>query len=174
MDVDAGTYELQLTGDDGFVQTTDNMIVIVNPPLPSIYAAWAGGTFANAFNNIDPTLNDDGDRKSSMMEFAFGTDPTVRDDGVLAMNGSKHGDPALAEGAGDTMEFYFLRRKDHGTSGSVSYTVQFSTDLLLFTNSSATPTWVADSTLDAANYEVVKVPFPVGSRFGRVEVDFAP
>jgi hypothetical protein len=36
-----------------------------------------------------------------------------------------------------------------------------------------TPTFVADSSADS-DYEVVKVAFPVGSLFGRVEVDFVP
>jgi len=34
-------------------------------------------------------------------------------------------------------------------------------------------TWVADSTTDA-NYEVVKVPYPTGTKFGRIKIDAAP
>ena len=71
------------------------------------------------------------------------------------------------------MEFYFVRRDDHGTSGSVSYTVQFSNDLTTFTNSTATPTFVADSSVDS-DYGIVKVPYPGGSTFGRVQVAEVP
>lgn len=170
-----GTYVLQLTVDDGFDQDTDEVTIIVNSALPSIYATWAGGSFTDNFNDTDPTNNGDGDSNGNMMEFAFGTDPTISDGGPLVLNGpngTTNGQPVLIEGADDAMEFYFVRRKeDHGTSGSVSYTVQFSTDLTSFTNSVVTPTVVANST---TNYEVVKVAFPTGSRFGRLEVDFVP
>ena len=132
-----GVYTLRLTAHDGEAEVSDDVVITVGSP-PAAYTTWVGGTFANAFSDIDPANNGDGDRRGNMMEFAFGTDPTINDDGALAMNGTKHGDPTLAEGAGDAMEFYFLRRKDHGTSGSVSYIVQFSSDLTNFTDSAAT------------------------------------
>ena len=69
-----------------------------------------------------------------------------------------------------------MRRKDHGATGSVSYTPQFSTDLSSFTdndNETNPVTWVTDSTTDA-DYEVMKVPFPAGARFGRIEITAAP
>ena len=106
-----------------------------------------------------------------MMEFAFGMDPTVADGGSLAMDGSTNGEPMAVKGAEDVMEFYFMRRKDHGDPGSVSYTVQFGDDLQSFTDSVVTPTFVANSSVDA-NYEVVKVAFPEGSRFGRLDINF--
>ena len=166
-----GTYMLRLTGDDGLEQTTSDVTITVNPALPSVYATWAGGDFTHAFGDADPTNNGDGDRKSNMMEFAFGTDPTLNDDGSLTTDGLTNGDPVAMEAGGGGMEFYFLRRKDHGDSGSVSYTVQFSADLSSFTNSTADPTPVRDSQVNA-NYEIVKVPYPEGSRFGRVMVNF--
>ncbi|PXA04419.1 hypothetical protein DDZ13_07765 [Coraliomargarita sinensis] len=69
----------------------------------------------------------------------------------LATDGSSNGGSFVQKGAGRVMEFYFLRRKDHGTSGSVRYTVQFSTDPSDFTDSGTVPTWVADSDPDSTN-----------------------
>ena len=89
------------------------------------------------------------------------------------MDGSAHGQPISMPDGSNDMEFYFIRRDDHGTSGSVTYTVQFSTDLGTFNDSAATPTVVADSSVNA-DYEVVKVPYPVGSTFGRVRIEAAP
>ncbi|MDX1680431.1 MAG: Ig-like domain-containing protein [Akkermansiaceae bacterium] len=170
---DVGTYVLRLTADDGYDTSLGEVTITVNSPLPSIYATWSGGTFSKAFNDIDPAHNIDGDGLSNMMEFAFGLDPTANDAGPLAINGSVNGQPKSVKGAGNAMEFYFVRRDDHGTSGSVSYTVQFSTDLGSFTNSGDTPAFVADSTANA-DYHLVKVPYPAGARFARVQVEFVP
>ena len=166
----AGTYVLRLTGDDGYEQTTDDVTIVINA-VSSIYATWAGGTFTHAFSDIDPTKSGDGDGKSGMMEFAFNTDPTIADGGSLVASGATSGGPLLVEAGGGTMEFHFVRRKDHGSSGSLSYTVQFSTDLGSFTNSPDTPGPASGYTADA-DYEVVKVPYPAGARFGRILIDF--
>jgi len=74
---------------------------------------------------------------------------------------------------GITFELFFLRRTDLATSG-LTYTPQFSVDLGSFTPSSDTPTRVfPDPEVDSA-YEVVKVPYPTGTRFGRIEVTETP
>ena len=175
-----GTYILSLTADDGQDQTSDFITITVNPPLPGIYASWAGGGFTRAFNLIDPVGDQDLDGASNIMEFAFGTDPTVSSGGVMASDGSTHGLPSIQDGAAaGTYELFFIRRDDHGSSGSVSYTVQFSGDLQTFYNSATAPTFVADSSVNSA-YEVVKVAYPATlpngqpARFGRIEVGFAP
>jgi hypothetical protein len=140
--------------------------------VPAKYAAWTGN-FTN-FTEIGPSANPDGDRMSNIMEFAFGTDPTVQDSSSLAIDGSVHGSPIPVNLGSGAFEFYFIRRKDHDTLGSFSYTPQFSNDLKSFTDSVATPDWVIDSSLDANNYEVVKVPYPAGTRFGRIEINITP
>ena len=166
-----GTFVLRLTSDDGnSTPVTDDVTITVGPP--DAYDTWAadsGNTFANAFIDTAPTSNPDGDWMTNLMEFALGTDPTVQDGGPLATDGSVHGAPVLMDAGGGSFEFYFMRRKDHATAG-ITYSPQFSGDLLTFNPSGATPTWVADSTIDAANYEVVKVPYTGGTRFGRLEV----
>ncbi len=148
-------------------------ITVEDVPLPSIYASWTGGDFTDDFTNTDPTRTDDGDKLSNMMEFAFGTDPTVADGGPLATDGSLNGQPTVEEGVGAVMGFYFIRRTDHGDPGSVSYTVQFSSNLLDFTNEPEGPSWETYSTSDP-DYELVKVPFPAGKTFGYVRIEFVP
>jgi hypothetical protein len=157
---------------DGKISSFATVTITVNA-LPAIYASWAGGSFANPFNALDPAGNQDGDQHSNLMEFAFGTDPTLQDATSLATNGSVNGSPVPRDAGGGVFEYCFMRRKDHGTSGSVSYTVQFSNNLSDFTNSVVAPTFVANSNVNA-NYEVVKVPFPAEFRFGRVGVEIVP
>jgi len=173
----AGSYTAVLTVADGINTATDDESITVNAPLPEKYATWAGGTFTNAFADTGLAANPDGDEMSNFVEFAFGTDPTVQDSASLAIDGSAHGLPILKDAGGGAFDFYFVRRKDHGTSGSVSYTVQFSTDLGSFTdnNNSTNPLInVTDSSVDTSNYEVMRVPYPAASRFGRLEINIAP
>ena len=106
------------------------------------------------------------------MEFAFGTDPTLSDSGPLDIDSLSHGDPVSRAEAGGGFSLYFVRRKDHNTSGSLRYTACFSDDLTSFTDSMLGQ----QATSIDADYELVKVPFPAGKRFGcvRVEVYVAP
>ena len=172
----AGTYVLTLTADDGNSQTSSQVTITVNPPPSPIYTAWAEGSFANTFTGTDPLQDQDGDGMANLMEFAFGTDPTLSSGAALAIDGSAHGSPALASSnGGETFSFYFVRRDDHGTAGSMNYTVQFSSDLVTFYDSAVAPTVVTDSTADP-DYEVVKVPFPATlpdgqpARFARIAI----
>jgi len=77
------------------------------------------------------------------------------------------------------MELFFVRRKDHGTTGSVTYSVEFSGDLTSFFANAVAPTFVANSS-SSADYEVVKVPFPAAlpdtkeARFGRIAIEPTP
>jgi len=92
----------------------------------------------------------------------------------LAVDGTVNGQPLiLSSDGGATYDLYFVRRNDHNTSGSLTYTYQFSSDLVTFENSVVTPTLVAPST-DNTDYEVMKVAFPVNARFGRIGVIETP
>lgn len=117
-----------------------------------------------------------------LLEFGFGTDPNVGDNAPLVADGTVNGTPVvqLAGGAGGvTFDLLFVRRDDHGTPGSVNYTVQFSGDLVQFHDSTVTPAFVVDSTDDPA-YEVVSVPYPAllpdgkKASYARVRVDVVP
>jgi len=117
---------------------------------------------------------------SNLMEYAFGTDPTSSAGGALKADGTAHGSPIIVPvGAGDTFDFVFIRRDDHGASGGVNYTPQFSADLQTFYDNVSTPTVIADSVVDP-DYEVVKVPYPANlpdgkkATFGRLQVTETP
>jgi uncharacterized repeat protein (TIGR02543 family) len=116
----------------------------------------------------------DGDGLRNLLEYAFGTNPTVHDSRTLATDGSVNGLPVPVDAGGGVFEYYFVRRKDHGTPGSVSCTVHFSSDLTSFTDNVVTPAFVANSSVDPTNYEVVKVTFPGGFRFGRLQIEAVP
>lgn len=136
-----------------------------------LYTAWSSGTFNQPFIENNPNDNQDGDSLSNLQEFAFGTDPTKNDYTLLALDGSAHGTPALvSDNDGITFHLYFVRRKDFATSGSITYTPQFSSDLGSFTPNTATPTLIANSALDPA-YEIVRIPFPNSQNFGRIKID---
>ncbi|MGB1128574.1 MAG: Ig-like domain-containing protein, partial [Haloferula sp.] len=153
-------------------------------PVADPFADWIAGFDFSSFDSPDLTGagNPEGDTLSNLLEFAFGTDPTLIDAVALNPDGSVNGVPvpvASGGGGGVTFDYLFVRRDDHGTSGSVTYTPQFSSDLTTFYDSSATPDLVADSTDDPA-YEIVKVPYPAilpdgkKARFARMKVDEVP
>jgi M6 family metalloprotease-like protein len=147
---------------------------------PSAYVAWTQRTFANPFTDVGTEMDPDGDGLKNFMEFAFGTDPTIGDVGALAADGSVNGLPMIvtADGGADH-DLWFVRRDDHGTSGSIRYTAQFSGDLVTFHDSAATPVLVMDS-VDDPDYEVVKIPYPeilpdgTNATFGRIRIILEP
>jgi uncharacterized repeat protein (TIGR02543 family) len=174
----AGTYVLRLTGSDSHVQTSDDVTITIDPPLPTHYATWAAGGFAHAFTDIGLNADPDGDRMSNLMEFALGLDPTLPSGGEIALDGTVHGQPRSVQTDGN-FEFYFMRRVDHYVTGSVDCTAQFSGDLDVFYNNVVTPTRVAVSSSNP-DYEVVKVAFPASlpdgkiARFARVKMEVVP
>ena len=147
----------------------DNFQLVANPV--SLFATWIGGYSVGAQDG--PNDNPDGDLLTNIQEFAFGSDPSANDSGPLAIDGSVNGAPVPVTSDGTTYELYFIRRDDHGTSGSITYTAQFSSDLQTFTDSGDTPTFVTDSS-DDSDYEVVKVPYPPTATFGRIRVEQSP
>ncbi len=140
------------------------------------------GTGENAGSAANLSDASDTDTLVNLLEFAFGTDPNVADNAPLNPDGSVNGTPTtVASGGagGVTFDALFVRRDDHGTHGSVTYLVEFSSDLVTFFPSTATPTLVVDST-DDPDYEVVSVPYPFllpnGEKalFYRVRVELVP
>jgi hypothetical protein len=174
VDLGVGTHTITLTvTDDDGATATDTITITVNPPLPAAYASWAASTFANTFMDMGLESNPEGDQSNNFMEFAFGTDPTLSDSGPLAIDGSINGLPILQAAGASSFEFYFIRRVDHGTSGSLTYTPQFSSDLNGFTDSTDPITVVTVPSVNS-DYEIVKVPFPAGTNFGRIKVVVVP
>ncbi|GAA5479049.1 LamG-like jellyroll fold domain-containing protein [Haloferula helveola] len=147
------------------------------------YSIIEGWRFANGLP-VDGSLDEtdtDGDGLVSLLEFGFGTEIGVLDSGPLNPDGSVNGSPTtqLTFGGGVTFDALFIRRDDFGQPGSVSYTVEFSSDLGTFYPSGASPGNVADST-DDPDYHVASVPYPPllpdgkKARFYRVRVEVVP
>ncbi|HEX5789984.1 MAG TPA: hypothetical protein VFY13_02475, partial [Luteolibacter sp.] len=147
---------------------------------PGVYTTWSKRTFGQPFNDVDVNEDPDGDGQANLTEFAFGTDPSVRNASRVETDGSVNGLPrAKSSDGGANFELFFVRRDDHNTTGSCIYTAQFSSDMTTFYDSADTPTFVADSAADPA-CEVVKVAYPAtlpnGQKalFGRVKLTVKP
>ncbi|BCX46797.1 hypothetical protein HAHE_07050 [Haloferula helveola] len=129
---------------------------------------------------IDGSLDEvdtDSDGLVSLLEFGFGTEVGVLDGGSLNPDGSVNGSPTTQISPGPLA--LFNRRDDFGQSGSVSYTVEFSSDLSMFYPNADTISIAADST-DDPDYHVASVPYPAllpdgkPARFFRVRVEVVP
>lgn len=135
---------------------------------------------ANGLNRnsaSDATTDSDGDGATNLVEFAFGTNPGTGDNSTLEVSGgtiTKRGAPVVTVSNienGVDFRAAFCRRKDQSAAG-LTYTVQFSADLLTWQSSTVTPTVVADD----GTYEVVTVRYPFfingqKARFFRVSVN---
>lgn len=138
----------------GNATTTANVTVI------SIYAGWSNGFFPG-FTDTATTSNPDNDGLSNLLEFAFGTDPTVSTSGFITYaNGviSANGQPTTSITNitnGVDYRAVFGRRKDYLSAG-LTYTVQFSAGLDVWVDSTDTPTVMASST----SMDAVSVPYP--------------
>jgi hypothetical protein len=117
----------------------------------------------------------DSDGNSNLAEFGFGMDPTTAGSTNIAVSGAtlvRRGLPtaqATNTVTGVTYEAIFGRRKD--TLAGLTYSVQFSANLLTWVTSTATPTVLADDGV----IEAVSVPYPFfvngkKARFFRVQV----
>lgn len=133
--------------------------------------------------NPDALLDSDGDGVPNMLEFAFGTNPNLitngpqplsyagnfTGNGVISMRGqpiSRFESTAL----GIDFRALFIRRKDYAAA-HLTYTPQFSASLDSWTNSTETPTVLADN----GTYQVCSVPYAIflnkkKARFFRVHV----
>ena len=173
----SNTVSASVSDSQGNVSTR-SFQVIVSASSQSV-EAWRQqyfGTTANTGNAAN-TANPDGDGANNLLEFAFGTNPTLADNGVITVvNGviTQRGAPTTLVAnvpGGVELRAMFGRRKDYVAAG-LTYTVQFSSNLVSWGNSTATPTVIAS---DEA-VEVVTVPYPSnsqGTTFFRVHVSLA-
>jgi hypothetical protein len=127
----------------------------------------------------------DGDGINNFLEFAFGTNPTVAGAAALIYNGTLAGGGTITATGQPTVVFesvptgvdfraLFVRRNDYVAAG-LTYTVQFSPDLSVWTPSIEVPTVLADN----GTHQIVSVPFPgflngKKARFFRVQVSTPP
>ena len=122
-----------------------------------------------AFDGSEDLTDKDGDGLVALLELGFGTDATVGDNLALLLDGTRNGTPIAVSTPGvGGLEFdaVFVRRKDYADIG-LTYTVQFSTNLVDFYDSTDTPTLVVDST--DGLHEVVKVPYPFFTPDGKAQ-----
>ncbi|MDB4754451.1 hypothetical protein OAF84_04135 [Akkermansiaceae bacterium] len=144
--------------------------------------SWRFQYFGSASNTGDGSdFSDAGDLDglNNLLEFGFGTDPNSDDNANLAIDGSVSGIP-IVDLDGGAFRGVFVRRIDHGDSGSVRYVPQFSSDLDNWYES-ADPVGVLVSPVGAnSDYELVSVPFPIFlpdtsiPQYFRVNVVFVP
>lgn len=157
----------------------------VNTPVESWRQLYFGAT-SNTGSAAD-TADFDGDSVQNVVELAFGTNPALNTSGAAALqytgtfagNGTvtAAGQPiTMFESAGNGIDFraLFVRRLNFAAYG-LTYTPQFSADLINWQDSAATPAVLAD---DGA-VEVVSVPYPpfVGgkkARFFRISITITP
>jgi hypothetical protein len=145
-----------VTAQDGVTLKTYTITVTRRTP----YQDWALAA------NINPStsgagMDADGDGIPNLLEWAFGTNPTASDAGVVGFSAgaiTSLGGPKVImdNSAGSpTPLAIFGRRLDYVASG-LSYTVEFSADLSQWVASGDTPTvQAADSMM-----QVVSIPFP--------------
>ena len=176
-----GTYTVRITGTDvlsetGFVEFT--VVVTANP-----YLAWLA---EHGMTGDDLGLDDDYDADGvvNLLEFAFGTDPTVSSpqqlaapvtDGIRALD--QRGKPfheIVNTTAAPDMKVLFMRRVSHAADG-LSYFLDFSADLTAWETSASAPAVL----LPDGSHELASVAYPFflsdgrKARFFRVRVEYA-
>ena len=155
--------------------SVDNVDVPISGFVPvSPYDTWRAQHPLLVGSSAAPGADADSDSITNLMEFGLGTDPGVSSPGpmsyVPAGDFTTPGQPVMVVD-GSTRYAVFGRRNTYVEDG-LSYTIQFSADLISWENSMATPT------LQATNFdmEAFSVPFPatiapgVQPRFFRLAV----
>ncbi len=126
------------------------------------FDAWANETYTNAFVDTLPGSDPDSDSHSNLLEYAFGTDPTVSNGGYVGYgSGVTPGLPIAVMNyqTSNSVDFraVFARRKDWEAAGLI-YTVQFSPDLTEWVDSNETPTTLESGSGDI---DAVYVEYPL-------------
>jgi hypothetical protein len=156
---------------------------------PSAIEAWRVATMGSAANsgNTADAADFDGDGKSNLEEFAFGTEPGSNGSGTqpLVYNGTfAGGGTTVTPGqpitlfesitAGVDFRAIYTRRKDYVAAG-LTYTPQFSADMTNWVNGTVPGTVLSDNGV----LQTVSVPYPafIGgkkARFFRIQISIAP
>ena len=186
LNLGSNTLDVKVTAQDGTTIKTYTVTVTRR----SIIEDWRLGFFADASGNANRANGSDFDLdgKTNLLEFAFGTDPTLGSSGPpeLTMTGNyaaatfgTTGQPVTKlEPITNGVDYraVFIRRVDHAAAG-LTYTPEFSADnFTSFTASATAPTVLATS----GSYQLVSVPYPhflsngKKARFFRVSVSIAP
>jgi hypothetical protein len=152
--VGANLIPIVVTSQDGVATNT----YTISLTRRSAYQDWA---LANNAPTNPASVGANG--INNLLNFGFSINPSTAS-GALAFSGTFAGGGTLtATGQpitrveGSDIRALFVRRDDYAAA-SLTYTVQFSTDLLNWQTSTVTPTILAD---DGTN-QIVSVPYPAG------------
>lgn len=157
LNVGANPLDIKITAQDGVTIRTYTVTFARAPG----YSEWAA---SQGISGVGSGLlaDFDSDGVPNLLEWAFGTNPALPSSGSLKVaNGilSARGGPtvmSVPDGSGGFLHFAeFARRKDYLASG-LTYTVQFTSDLSNWVDSSVTPSSIADD----GEIEAVTVPYP--------------
>jgi autotransporter-associated beta strand protein len=182
---DTGDNKWKKNADGGRIWTfdeTSGILTLETDASITPFETWISNYPSIPLDSRGPEADPDGDGKTNLEEFAFGTDPTDSASGPIRyVNGGSvtiPGAPDLRQ-AGAIFDAVFGRRTDYVAAG-LSYTAQFSADL-----SSPWAVSLDEPTVLATDGEIdaVSVPFPglivtdkgpQKARFFRVGVSLAP
>ena len=139
---------------------TLSLLLNVTSTGSNTYDTWSSGTFANAFTDHDPTHDPDRDGLTNLLEYAFGTDPTVSTGGEIVYDGTsvtRPGGPKFVEDGG--MYYAVFGRRAGYLSAGILYTVRFSADLRAgyWTTSAIEPIALTRT----GGIHAVRVPYPI-------------
>jgi len=145
--------------------------------ITQAYLQWIEDNELTLGDDAAPGYDAAGDGIPNIIKFAFNLDPAVSGASQLVVIDGSNFTPGLEAPYLSTSPFNFsarfVRLKNYAAAG-LSYTVEFSSDLINWQPTSATPTVVSDN---GGDYEVVEVPRPffVGNSkalFFRISVVF--
>ena len=137
----------------------DNFASYANDGLPDAWQVQYFGLPPNAM--AAPSADPRGNGFNNLQEYAFWMNPTLGTTPAVTWTGTTHvvgGAPTqLATGSNGTFTFraVYARRKDY-VAAQLSYSVEFSGDLLTWKASTSTPSVLADNGL----LQAVSVPYP--------------
>ena len=115
--------KISYTGDVGTNAITGGNDIVLYGASSSPYAAWAAGSFTNAFSNTLPGVDFDNDGLSNLLEFVLGGDPTISQAGIA---------PTVIT-SGSDLVMTFKRSDASELAPAVSVKVELSTDLTFST-----------------------------------------
>jgi uncharacterized delta-60 repeat protein len=184
INVGGNTVDVRVTAQDGTTQKTYAVTVTRQSAAQTAFSS-ALSTFATSAGlpaNGAPSTDSDGDGKTNLEEFAFGTNPASNSSGTNALSYTGTFAAATLQATGQPVANFepsatgtdyravFMRRADHATTG-LTYTVQFSANMSTWSTSGVTPTVLATS----GDYQLVTVRYPLfvagrPARFFRIVV----
>lgn len=124
------------TGQVNYLSGVDSFDIALFPAGNSIIGTWRNGHWGSPANLApgENTGNPESDSTDNLLEFGFGTNPTVADSVSLSWDGGVGtvvpGGPVINDNGGGSFSARFMRRQDAGQLGSASYRLEICSDLM--------------------------------------------